>query len=195
MSHQRGESLSDIQNDLGDCTRCGLCEGRNHIVFGVGNPKAKLVFVGEGPGYNEDEQGIPFVGRAGKLLDKMIEAIDLKREDVYIANVVKCRPPQNRKPTPDEVLTCYPFLLRQILAIRPQVIVALGATAADALLLGLPEQSLSAKRGRIFQFAGAKLIVTYHPAFLLRSPGNKRDAWEDLKVARSLLGETNARNL
>jgi DNA polymerase len=157
------------------------------VVFGVGHPHARLMFVGEAPGQDEDIQGIPFVGRAGQLLTKMIEAIELKREQVYIANVIKCRPPQNRNPEPDEVATCEPFLFRQIDAIRPRVIVALGKFAAQALLRS--NAPISRLRGRVFDYRGAVLVPTFHPAFLLRSPDYKREAWEDLKKVRGLLAE------
>ena len=180
------ETLQDIRTDLGDCTRCKLhALGRRQIVFGVGNPKAGLMFVGEAPGRDEDIQGIPFVGRAGQLLTKMIEAIGLRREDVYIANVIKCRPPENRNPEPDEVASCEPFLFRQVGAIAPVVIVALGTFAAQALLK--TQESISRLRGRVYKYGGAQLIPTFHPAFLLRSPDRKRDAWQDLKKAKALL--------
>jgi DNA polymerase len=182
----RIESLQDIRTDLGDCTRCKLHTlGRRQIVFGVGNPTAGLMFVGEAPGRDEDVQGIPFVGRAGQLLTKMIEAIGLRREDVYIANVIKCRPPENRNPEPDEVASCEPFLFRQVGAIAPTVIVALGTFAAQALLK--TQEPISRLRGRVFKYGGARLIPTFHPAFLLRSPDRKRDAWQDLKQAKALL--------
>ena len=155
------------------------------MVFGVGNPDADLMFVGEAPGGDEDIQGIPFVGRAGQLLTKMILAINLERDQVYIANVIKCRPPGNRNPEPDEIATCEPFLFQQIDAVRPKVIVALGAFAAKTLLR--TEEPISRLRGRVYDFRGAKLIPTFHPSFLLRSPDRKRDAWEDLKKARALL--------
>ena len=182
-----GEALAATRAELGaDCTRCKLhTQGRKQIVFGVGNPDADLMFVGEAPGADEDVQGIPFVGRAGQLLTKMIEAINLRREDVYIANVIKCRPPGNRNPEPDEIAQCEPFLFRQIAAIQPKVIVALGSFAAKTLLRS--DESISRLRGRIYDFHGAKLIPTFHPSFLLRSPDRKRDAWEDLKRARALL--------
>ena len=154
-------------------------------MFGVGNPDADLLFVGEAPGADEDEQGIPFVGKAGQLLTKMILAINFERDQVYIANVIKCRPPGNRNPEPDEIATCEPFLFQQIDAVRPRVIVALGAFAAKTLLRS--DDSISRLRGRVFDFRGAKLIPTFHPSFLLRSPDRKRDAWEDLKRARALL--------
>jgi uracil-DNA glycosylase len=179
--------LVSIRNEIGDCTRCKLHTlGRKQIVFGVGNPNAELMFVGEAPGADEDEQGEPFVGRAGQLLTKIIEAIGLTRADVYIANVIKCRPPNNRAPEPDEVATCEPFLFKQIDAIRPKVIVALGTHAAHALLK--VDTTISKMRGQVFEFrGGAKLIPTFHPAYLLRSPDRKRDVWEDMKKVRALL--------
>ena len=183
-----GRPLDLIRLDIGDCTRCKLHRlGRRQIVFGVGNPSAKLMFVGEAPGGDEDVQGIPFVGRAGQLLTKIIEAIELKREDVYIANVIKCRPPENRNPEPDEVEQCEPFLFRQIDVIRPRVIVALGTFAARTLLK--TQDPISRLRGRVFDYRGAKLVPTFHPAFLLRSPDRKRDVWEDMKKVRDLLQE------
>jgi uracil-DNA glycosylase len=180
-------ALAAIQADLGsDCSRCKLHRlGRRQVVFGVGNPNADLMFVGEAPGADEDIQGIPFVGRAGQLLTKMIEAIQLRRDDVYIANVIKCRPPENRNPEPDEIETCQPFLFQQIQAIQPKVIVALGSFAAKTLLK--TQDSISRLRGRVYEFQGAKLIPTFHPSYLLRSPQYKREAWEDLKKARALL--------
>jgi uracil-DNA glycosylase len=180
--------LLPIREELGDCTRCKLHRlGRRQIVFGVGNPHTRLMFVGEAPGRDEDTQGIPFVGRAGQLLTKMIEAMGLKREDVYIANVIKCRPPENRNPEPDEVTACEPFLFKQVETIGPAVIVALGTFAAQALLK--TQDSISRLRGRVYKYGGAKLIPTFHPAYLLRSPDKKRDAWEDLKLAKSLIAE------
>ena len=179
-------TLHVIREEIGDCTRCKLhAQGRTQIVFGVGNPDANLMFVGEAPGADEDIQGIPFVGRAGQLLTKIIEAIGLTRDQVYIANVIKCRPPGNRNPDPDEVETCEPFLFQQIDAIRPRVIVALGTFAAKALLK--TQDPISRLRGRVYDFRGAKLIPTFHPAFLLRSPDRKRDVWEDMKKVRALL--------
>jgi uracil-DNA glycosylase family 4 len=179
-------ALRLIRTDLGDCTRCKLHRlGRQQIVFGVGNPEADLMFVGEAPGRDEDEQGIPFVGRAGQLLTKIIEAIGLKRDDVYIANVIKCRPPENRNPEPDEVETCEPFLFQQIDTIKPKVIVALGTFAARALLRTL--DPISRLRGRVYDYRGAKLIPTFHPAYLLRNPSSKREVWEDMKRVRELL--------
>lgn len=181
------EVLADIRTDIGECTRCKLHTlGRRQIVFGTGSSTAEIMFVGEAPGADEDQQGVPFVGRAGQLLTKMIEAMGLRREDVYIANVLKCRPPGNRNPEPDEIQTCQPFLFRQIASIEPKVVIALGAFAARTLL-GTVEP-ISKLRGRIFDFRGAKLIPTFHPSFLLRSPGNKREAWEDLKTALGVLG-------
>ena len=174
-------ALRLIREDIGDCTRCALHKGRNKLVFADGDPNARLMFVGEGPGADEDAQGLPFVGRAGQLLNNMIAAMGLRREQVYIANVVKCRPPQNRTPEPEEANTCSPFLFRQIDAVRPEVIVALGATAAT-YLLG-QRQPLAGLRGRVHSFRGRKLIVTYHPAFLLRDPRQKKEAWADLQIA------------
>ncbi len=183
------EALQAIRSEIGDCTRCKLHRlGRRQIVFGVGNPSADLMFVGEAPGADEDVQGIPFVGRAGQLLTKIIEAIGLRRDDVYIANVIKCRPPENRNPEPDEVETCEPFLFQQIDRIKPKVIVALGTFAAKALLK--TQDPISRLRGRAFDYRGATLIPTFHPAFLLRSPDRKRDVWEDMKRVRALLLES-----
>jgi uracil-DNA glycosylase len=191
-------ALRLIREDLGDCTRCKLHkQGRKQIVFGVGNPRAELMFVGEGPGADEDAQGEPFVGRAGQLLNNMIKAMGLRREDIYIANVVKCRPPGNRTPERDECETCSPFLMRQIAAIKPKVIVALGAVSAKNLLaINAPMSEL---RGRFYDFMptgvasdsewrGAKLAVTYHPAFLLRDPRQKGEAWKDLQMVMKYLG-------
>lgn len=189
-------ALKLIREDLGDCTRCKLHQhGRKQIVFGVGNPRAELMFVGEGPGADEDAQGEPFVGRAGQLLNNMIKAMGLRREEVYIANIVKCRPPGNRQPERDECETCSPFLMRQIATIKPKVIVALGATAAKNLLaINAPMSEL---RGRWYDFKpagsaaswpGARLAVTYHPAFLLRDPRQKGEAWKDLQMVMKYLG-------
>jgi DNA polymerase len=187
LSLSAAEALAAVRLDIGDCTRCKLHTlGRTQVVFGVGNPNAELMFVGEAPGADEDAQGVPFIGRAGQLLTKIIEAIDLKREDVYIANVIKCRPPQNRNPEPDEVDTCEPFLFKQIDAIKPKVIVALGKFAAQTLLR--TEEPISRLRGRVLDYRGAKLIPTFHPAYLLRNPSSKRDVWEDMKLAKKLLG-------
>lgn len=189
-------ALKVIREDLGDCTRCKLHQqGRKQIVFGVGNPRAELMFVGEGPGADEDAQGEPFVGRAGQLLNNMIKAMGLRREDVYIANIVKCRPPGNRTPERDECETCSPFLMRQIAVVKPKAIVALGAVAAKNLLaINAPMSEL---RGRWYDFKpagsdtswpGARLAVTYHPAFLLRDPRQKGEAWKDLQMVMKYLG-------
>jgi len=186
FSKNAAGALAAVRADIGDCTRCKLHTlGRRQIVFGVGNPNADLMFVGEAPGGDEDIQGIPFVGRAGQLLTKIIEAIELKRDDVYIANVIKCRPPQNRNPEPDEVDTCEPFLFQQIDIIKPKVVVALGKFAAQALLRTL--DPISRLRGRVYEYRGAKLIPTFHPAYLLRNPSSKREVWEDMKLVRKLL--------
>jgi uracil-DNA glycosylase len=182
----RASALHVIRKDIGDCQRCALAAGRNKIVFGDGDPNARLMFVGEGPGADEDAQGLPFVGRAGQLLNNMINAMGLAREQVYIANIVKCRPPQNRVPEPDEAHTCSQFLFRQIDVIRPEVLVALGSTAATYLLGA--KNSLSGLRGRVHQARGIKLIVTYHPAYLLRDPRQKKEAWADLQIAMAELG-------
>jgi DNA polymerase len=183
------DALRAVRVDLGeDCSRCKLHTlGRRQIVFGVGNPKADLMFVGEAPGADEDLQGEPFVGKAGQLLTKIIEAIDLKREDVYIANVIKCRPPGNRNPEPDEVEQCEPFLFRQIDIVKPKVIVALGKFAAQCLLR--TDAPITRIRGREFSYRGAVLIPTFHPAYLLRNPSSKREVWEDMKRVRALLAE------
>lgn len=181
-------ALRLIREDIGDCTRCRLHKGRTNLVFGVGNPNADLMFVGEGPGADEDAQGEPFVGRAGQLLNNMIAAMGLKREDVYIANVVKCRPPGNRTPEKDECDICSPFLMRQIDVIKPKVIVALGAVAAKTLLA--LNDSMANLRGRWYDFRGARLAVTYHPAYLLRDPRQKKEAWKDLQMVMKYLGLT-----
>jgi uracil-DNA glycosylase family 4 len=181
-----GETLPVIREDLGECTRCKLHKTRNKIVFGDGNPMAQLVFIGEGPGADEDAQGLPFVGRAGKLLTQMIQAMGLQRSDVYICNVVKCRPPQNRQPDKDEVEACSPFLLRQIDTIAPKVIVCLGATAAKLLLE--TDQGISQYRGQWLNFRGRKLMATYHPAYLLRNPAAKSEVWKDLQKVMAELG-------
>ena len=179
--------LDALRAEIGpDCRRCKLHSlGRTQVVFGVGHPGARLMFVGEAPGGDEDEQGIPFVGRAGQLLTRIIEAMGLQRGEVYIANVIKCRPPGNRNPEPDEVATCEPFLFQQIDSIRPKVIVALGTFAAKALLR--TSDPISRLRGRAYEYRGAKLIPTFHPAFLLRSPQFKRETWEDMKQALAIL--------
>jgi uracil-DNA glycosylase len=180
-------ALSLIREDIGDCTRCRLHkQGRKQIVFGVGNPSAELMFIGEAPGADEDQQGEPFVGRAGQLLNNMIKAMGLRREYVYIANIIKCRPPNNRTPERDECETCSPFLMRQVEVIGPKAIVALGAVAAKTLLgINAPMSEL---RGRWYDFRGTKLAVTYHPAFLLRDPRQKKEAWKDLQMVMKELG-------
>jgi uracil-DNA glycosylase family 4 len=179
-------ALLAIREDLGECTRCKLGRGRTKLVFGVGSPTAPLMFVGEGPGADEDRQGEPFVGRAGQLLTKMIEAMGFRREDVYIANVVKCRPPENRNPEPDEMDACEPFLRRQIAAVGPRVIVALGKIAAQTLLRDTTP--ITRLRGRWAAYGGVKLMPTFHPAYLLRSPEEKKKAWEDLQLVMKELG-------
>ena len=180
------DTLPLIRENLGDCTRCKLHKTRKNIVFGDGNPKAQLVFVGEGPGADEDAQGLPFVGRAGKLLTQMIEAMGLQRKDVYICNVVKCRPPENRQPEKDEVTECSPFLLRQIDTIAPKVIVCLGSTAAQTVLQ--TNRGISHFRGEWLEFRGRKLMATYHPAYLLRNPAAKGEVWKDLQKVMAELG-------
>jgi len=181
-----GDTLLRIRQDLGECTRCKLHKHRHSIVFGDGNPKAQLVFVGEGPGADEDAQGLPFVGRAGKLLTQMIEAMGLQRKDVYICNVVKCRPPENRTPEEDEVTTCSPFLLRQLDVIAPKVIVCLGAVAAKTLLK--TNRGISHFRGEWLDYRSSKLMATYHPAYLLRNPNAKPEVWKDLQKVMAVLG-------
>lgn len=181
-----GDSLPVIQAELADCTRCKLHRGRSTIVFGDGNPKAELIFVGEGPGRDEDIQGLPFVGRAGKLLTQMIEAMGLQRKDVYICNVVKCRPPENRTPEKDEVATCSPFLMRQIEVINPKVIVCLGSVAAQTLLE--TNRGITHYRGEWLDFRGRRLLATYHPAYLLRNPSAKGEVWKDLQKVMAELG-------
>jgi DNA polymerase len=183
---ERAAALQLIRDEIGDCTRCALHTGRNKIVFGDGDPAARLMFVGEGPGADEDAQGLPFVGKAGQLLNNMITAMGLRREEVYIANVVKCRPPGNRVPEQEEGATCSPFLFRQIDVVRPKVLVALGATAATWLLGS--RQPLAGLRGRVHAVRGTQLIVTYHPAYLLRDPRQKKEAWADLQIAMKELG-------
>jgi uracil-DNA glycosylase family 4 len=180
------DTLQLIRETIGDCTRCKLHKARTNIVFGVGSVKAELVFVGEGPGHDEDIKGEPFVGRAGKLLTQMIEAMGLRREDVYICNVVKCRPPENRLPEKEEITTCSPFLFRQIDVIRPKVICALGSCASQTLLQ--TTQGISRFRGEWFDFRGSKLIATYHPAYLLRNPSAKSEVWKDLQKVMAVLG-------
>jgi uracil-DNA glycosylase len=183
----RASALEAISKDIGDCTRCPLAYGgRRKIVFGNGDPNARLMFVGEGPGADEDEQGVPFVGKSGQLLNNMIAAMGLRREDVYIANIVKCRPPANRAPEPVEANTCTQFLLRQMDVVQPEVVVALGATAA-MYLLGV-RQTLASLRGHFHEVRGAKCAVTFHPAYLLRDPTKKGDAWKDLQMVMAEMG-------
>ena len=187
LQHQRttvnkDQQLENIRSELGECTRCKLHQHRRHIVFGTGNPAAQLVFVGEGPGGEEDVQGKPFVGRAGQLLTKIINSIDLAREEVYIANIIKCRPPNNRNPEPDEIKACEPFLIKQLDAIKPKIICALGTFAAQTLLE--TDERISRLRGKFIPYRNSRLIATFHPAFLLRNPQRKRDVWEDMKMIR-----------
>ncbi len=184
---QKSPELEAYFQEIKDCTQCALSATRSHFVFGHGNPKADILFIGEAPGQEEDEQGIPFVGRAGKLLDKMLRAIGLSKEDVYIANVLKCRPPQNRDPLPDEVLKCEPYLHRQMELIQPKILVALGRVAGNTLLR--QESALSALRNQVHTYKDKPLIVTYHPAALLRNPRWKASSWQDLKKIKKLLSE------
>ena len=178
-------TLAEVRKELGDCKRCKLYRARRTIVFGEGNDKAELMFIGEGPGYDEDVQGRPFVGRAGQLLTKIIESINLPREEVYITNIVKCRPPQNRNPEPDEIQSCNPFLMKQITVIQPKIICALGTFSAQTLLK--TDTKITALRGKLFDLEGIKVIPTYHPAFLLRNPERKREVWEDMKKIAELV--------
>ncbi len=180
------ESLQSIRSDLGECRRCKLCRTRTHIVFGTGNPKAGLVFVGDGPGYDEDRQGQPFVGTGGQMLNRMIEAMKLTREEVYLCNVIKCRPPRNRTPEPDEIAACLPFLERQIAVIRPRFICALGGTAAQSLLRS--PLHISKLRGRFHDYRGIQLMPTFHPDYLSRHKEKKRETWEDLKIIMRAMG-------
>ena len=180
-----GLSLDSIRAEIGDCQRCKLAPTRTNIVFGSGNPHAELVFVGEAPGYDEDQQGLPFVGRAGQLLTKIIESINFRREDVYICNVLKCRPPENRNPEPDEVASCNPFLRKQLAAIRPKIVCCLGTFAAQTVLQ--TAAPISRLRGKFFDMDGMRVIATFHPAYLLRSPEKKREVWEDMKQIRAEL--------
>jgi len=179
-SDREHEPLDLVQSDLGDCERCDLYKTRTHIVFGVGDPDARLVFVGEGPGFDEDQQGEPFVGAAGQLLTRIVQAMALTRAQVYICNIIKCRPPGNRNPLPEEIAACSPFLKRQLASISPDVICALGKFAAQTLLG--TSTPISRLRGRFFDYEGIRLIPTYHPAYLLRNPGKKRDVWADVQM-------------
>jgi DNA polymerase len=189
-SHTEPRTLEGIRAEIGDCQRCKLCSGRTQIVFGVGNPKAQLVFVGEGPGAEEDAQGIPFVGKAGQLLTKMIEAMGFRRDEVYICNVVKCRPPGNRNPEPDEIEACEPFLRAQLGSIRPKVIVALGKFAAQTLLRDATP--ITRLRGNWREYCGIPLMPTFHPAYLLRNPAEKKNAWLDLRQVMKSFGKPGA---
>jgi uracil-DNA glycosylase family 4 len=180
------ETLKEIRTDLGDCRRCRLSKGRKNIVFGTGDPAARLMLVGEGPGYEEDQSGEPFVGAAGRLLTRIIEAIHQSREQVYICNIIKCRPPGNRNPMPDEIEACFPFLKRQIASVKPDIICALGTFAAQTLLE--TRAPISKLRGCFHDYSGIKVLPTYHPAYLLRNPDKKRDVWEDMKKLMKALG-------
>ena len=178
-------TLQDIRQELGDCQRCPLCRTRTHLVFGEGSPQAALAFVGEAPGADEDAQGRPFVGKAGQLLNRIIEAMGMTRRDVYICNILKCRPPDNRNPRPDEIMSCEPFLVRQLQALKPKVICALGTFAAHALLKN--EIPITRLRGRFHTYQGIPLMPTYHPAYLLRNPGAKKQVWEDVQMIMKML--------
>jgi uracil-DNA glycosylase family 4 len=179
------DTLESIRADIGDCQRCKLAPTRTHIVFGSGNPNAELVFVGEAPGFDEDQQGLPFVGAAGQLLTKIIESTGVKREDTYICNILKCRPPNNRNPEPDEVMQCSPFLKRQLEAIKPKIVCCLGKFAAQNLLQSM--ESITRLRGSFHDVDGMRVIATFHPAYLLRSPEKKREVWDDMKAIRAEL--------
>lgn len=184
---EKASSLESLRaKEIGNCTRCRLSDGRTNLVFGTGNPSAQLMFIGEGPGADEDKQGVPFVGRAGQLLTKIIEAMGLRREEVYIANIVKCRPPQNRPPMPDEVKSCIPFLVCQARIVSPKAIVCLGSVATQNLLG--TEEKITKLRGRFTEWNGIPVMPTYHPAFLLRNPNMKKPVWEDMQSVMALLG-------
>ncbi len=182
---EKTKALSKLEKQVKKCTKCGLCEDRTNVVFGVGDPDADLMFVGEAPGYYEDMQGEPFVGRAGQLLTKIIESIGLKREEVYIANILKCRPPENRNPNAKEIVLCSPHLIKQIEIIRPKVICALGTFAAQTLLD--TKEAIGKLRGKFFEYQGTKFLPTYHPAYLLRNPNDKKKVWSDIKKVRDYL--------
>jgi len=184
---EKSQSLSELEKLICNCTKCNLHKGRNKFVFGSGSPDADVIVIGEGPGAEEDKQGLPFVGRAGQLLTEMLKAIKFSRDEVYIANIIKCRPPENRTPLPEEMDTCFPYLKKQIDLIRPKLILCLGLTAAKGLLKS--RESLTNLRGKVFEFGEAKVMVTYHPAALLRNPNWKRPCWEDLKQFRNLFDE------
>ncbi len=184
-------TLEEVRKELGDCRRCKLHQARRTLVFGEGNKQARLMIIGEGPGHDEDLQGKPFVGRAGQLLTKILQSIHLQREEVYITNIIKCRPPQNRNPEPDEIESCYPFLRHQIGVIRPRIICALGTFAAQTLLK--TGAKITTLRGRFYEFSGIKVVPTYHPAYLLRNPERKREVWEDMKqISRWMANDTEA---
>jgi len=185
ISQSGVSNLQEIRSELGNCQRCKLARTRRTLVFGEGNSKASLMLIGEGPGYDEDVQGKPFVGRAGQLLTKILQAIAIQRDEVYITNIIKCRPPQNRNPEPDEIESCYPFLLKQIQAIQPRIICALGTFASQTLLE--TDEKITSLRGRAYTFSGIQIFPTYHPAYLLRNPEKKREVWEDMKkIAKAL---------
>jgi DNA polymerase len=186
----RSQTLKEIRKEMGDCRRCKLHRTRRTIVFGEGNKKAKLMLIGEGPGYDEDVQGRPFVGKAGQLLTKILQSIHLQREEVYIANIIKCRPPGNRNPEPDEIQNCFPFLLKQINTIQPKIICALGTFAAQTLLK--TNTKITMLRGKVYDLTGIKLIPTFHPAFLLRNPQRKKEVWEDMKEISKLMHDEDA---
>ena len=186
----RSQTLKEIRKEMGDCRRCKLHRTRRTIVFGEGNKKAKLMLIGEGPGYDEDVQGRPFVGKAGQLLTKILQSIHLQREEVYIANIIKCRPPGNRNPEPDEIQNCFPFLLKQINTIQPKIICALGTFAAQTLLK--TNTKITMLRGKVYDLTGIKLIPTFHPAFLLRNPERKKEVWEDMKEISKLMHDEDA---
>ncbi len=186
------ESLEAIRADLNDCRRCKLCTTRQNIVFGSGNPNAELMFIGEAPGADEDEQGLPFVGRAGQLLTRIIEAMGMSREEVYICNILKCRPPGNRNPEPDEIEACEPFLFRQISAVKPKVVCALGLFGSQTLLRS--KEAIGRLRGRLLDYRGIKMMATFHPAYLLRNPNEKRKVWEDVQIIRDYLLSLRAGN-
>ncbi len=192
VSQSKVQTLDEIRRELGDCRRCKLHRTRRTIVFGEGNEKAKLMFIGEGPGYDEDVQGRPFVGKAGQLLTKIIQSIHLEREEVYITNIIKCRPPQNRNPEPDEIQSCHPFLQKQIQSIQPKMICALGTFAAQTLLS--TDAKITSLRGRVFELGGIKVLPTYHPAYLLRNPERKREVWEDMKQISGWMAEEDGRD-
>jgi uracil-DNA glycosylase family 4 len=192
VSQSNVQTLDEIRRELGDCRRCKLHRTRRTIVFGEGNEKAKLMLIGEGPGYDEDVQGRPFVGKAGQLLTKIIQSIHLEREEVYITNIIKCRPPQNRNPEPDEIQSCHPFLQKQIQSIQPKMICALGTFAAQTLLS--TNAKITALRGRFFDLGGIQVLPTYHPAYLLRNPERKREVWEDMKQISGWMAKEDGRD-